>query len=103
MNTVNVFLAEKINGEWKFNETTISSINDIKEVIAQEPDEAYINDEVVAFYTVKASGIDAKVKDMNETRHYMSSPILVVRHNDVEPIDINDSVIQNIKETIDFC
>ena len=47
-------------------------------------------------------GIDAVVSDMNDDRHYMVSPLLLVQCDDTKPVSISDDILEEIKGTIDF-
>lgn len=101
-------LKEKVaEKEWVSKEVTISSIQDILNIFKPcQKDVEQVNLSLYSkvYYSVglMKNGVDAIVKDQDDDRQFMCSPLLLVECDREKPIDISDEMLKSMEETIDF-
>lgn len=97
-------VAEK---EWTSKEVTISSVQDILDIFEPcqkdvEQVNLSLNSKVYYSVGLMKNGVDAIVKDQDDDRQFMCSPLLLVECDSEKPIDITDKMLKSMEETIDF-
>lgn len=101
-------LKEKVaENKWTSKEVTISSIQDILDIFNPcQKDVEQVNLSLYSkvYYSVglMKDGVDAIVKDQDDDRQFMCSPILLVECDNEKPIDITDKMLNSMEEAIDF-
>lgn len=100
-NGVGLLLIKEETG-WVEKELNITTSDEIKACFKNSLKEVRLDKYRRVYYSISERGVDARVKDINNDTHYMSSPILLIECDDKEPIRISDNIKNSIKETIDF-
>lgn len=101
-------LKEKVDeNTWSSKEVTIDSIQSILDIF--EPCQKNVkqvnlslNSKVYYSVGLMKDGVDAVVKDQDEDREFMCSPLLLVECDSEKPIDISNEMLKSMEEAIDF-
>lgn len=101
-------LKERVaENNWTSREVTISSVQDIRDVFKPYQDDVEqvnlsLNSKVYYCIGFMKEGVEASVKDQDDDKHYMCSPLLLVECDSEKPVDISEKMLNSMEETIDF-
>lgn len=92
---------------WISKEVTINSIQSILDIFEPhqkdvEQVDLSLNSKVYYSVGFMKSGVEAIVRDQDNDRHFMCSPLLLVECDSEKPIDISDKMLKSMEEAIDF-
>lgn len=101
-------LKEKIaENNWTSKEVTIDSVQsilDIFEPYQKDVEQVNLSLNSKVYYSIglMKDGVDAIVKDQDDDRQFMCSPLLLVECDSEKPIDISYKMLKSMEEAIDF-
>ena len=100
-------LLKRVDGAWIEEKVFLKNVESIRQIFdpfREDIEQINISKYKKIYYSIGnlVDGIDATVSDMNDDRHYMVSPLLLVQCDDAKPVSISDEILKEIKDAIDF-